>query len=159
MEFTLFPDHDTGVDLAPDADGWKDDLLITSAVEFRWQDAQVVVEIANRADETTYFKVCVRNNADEDARILVHGVSPGSVGHGKYVFQRPGLGGGTGELAEGRWIDLPARGDVRFWIDDLPWLDDPSAGDRIDASVDIERHGAITTCPIRFHVARVFRRL
>jgi hypothetical protein len=156
---SLSTEYHTGVELAPDADGWKDELLIKPAppVEFRWQDDEVAVEILNWARETTYFEIRVRNSADEAARMLVHGVSPGFVGHGKYVFDRPGFGGGTGELAEDRWIDLPARGTVRFWIDGLPWLDDPSAGDRIDTSVDIERRGAIVTCPIRFRVARVYR--
>ena len=158
---SLSPHHDIGVELVPDADGWTDELLIahnSPAIEFRWQDDRVVVEIENLRSKTTYFVVYVRNNADEDARIRVHGVAPGFVSHGKYLFDLPGFGGGTGELAEDRWIDLPARGTVRFWIDGLPWLDDPSAGDRVDASVDIERQGAITTCPVRFRVARVYRR-
>ncbi len=152
---------DIGVELAPDAEGWRDDLRIEphpTPVEFRWQDGQMVVAIANWPHDPTYFMVYVNNDADEAARMLVHGVSPGWAAHGRYdAFARREYVGG-GKLIEGGWIDLPAHGMVQFWIDDLPWLGDPSAGDRIDGSVDIERGGAIVTCPLRFHVARVFRK-
>jgi hypothetical protein len=152
---------DVGVELAPDVAGWIDDLRVEPAavpVQFRWRDDQVAVEIANWPHDPTYFMVYVSNGADRAARMLVHGVTPGWAGDGSYDIFVGGTSSGSGMLSEGRWIELPAHGRIEFWIDDLPWLGDPRAGDRIDACVDVERDGAVVTCPLRFHVARVFRR-
>ncbi len=153
---------DVGVELAPDAAGWRDNLSVeppSIPVQFQWRDGPVSVEIANWPHDATYFMVYVDNSSAEPVRMLVHGVTPGWAAHGQYdVFPGPGSNAtASGRLSEGVWIELPARGMIEFWIDDLGWGSGPSVGDRIDASIDFERGGTTVTCPLRFHVARVFR--
>ena len=149
-----------GVELAPDSSGWKDDLRIepeSIPVQFRWASGSTVIEIANWPHDPTYFMVYVRNESEEPAGIRVHGLSPGFAAHGRYDAFASGAYVHGGTIADGAWIEVPARGMVQFWIDELPWLDAPSPGDRIDSTVDIRRGNDIVECPLKFHVARVLR--
>lgn len=155
---------DVGVELEPLAPGWHDNLSMkpyATPGQFVWREGPFSIEIADWVcNEPTYFMVYVRNRGDDGGTLRIRRWSaddpmPGtnareSLTRGEFHENPP--------LTEGEEVEVPAGRTVPLWIDRLPWLANPSIGDRLGYDFEIESGGAVVKCPVAFRVARVFRR-